>query len=140
MASEPEFVRFVSPFWFALEGYIDELAEVEIEVDDAGRQILVDVPVPSADVPYVGVVHSGSVLPVAAVDTTSSTITVRLPAPWNQNQEGLPSDPGIVVVVDNQGDAPQIEEVSVERARELFPDDFHPLTQEDLDRWAAEES
>jgi hypothetical protein len=140
MASEPAFVRFVSPFWFGLEGYLDELAEVEIEIDDAGRQILVSAPAPSADVPYVGVVHSGSVLPVVAVDTASSTVTVRLPAPWNQNQEGLPLDPDVVVVVDEQGDAPQIEEVSVERARELFPDDFRPLTQEDLDRWAAEES
>lgn len=139
MTSAPQFVRFTAPFWFGLEGYHDELGEVEIEVDDAGCQTLTHVPEPATDVPYVGVVHTGSVLPVTGFDERSGTVTVRLPAPWNEEQDGLPFEPDIIVAADGQDEPPRIEEVSATRARELFPDDFHPLTQDDLDRWAAEE-
>lgn len=139
MTSAPQFVRFTAPFWFGLQGYLDELSEVEIEYGDDGRQTLVHVPEPATDVPYVGVVHTGSVLPVSSFDEARSLVAVRLPAPWNEVQDGLPFEPDIIVAADGQGEAPQIEEVSVTRARELFPDDFQPLTQDDLDRWAAEE-
>jgi hypothetical protein len=138
MTSPPRFVRFTAPFWFGMQGYFDEQDGTMVDVDETGRQVFVGVGTVEPDVPYVGVVHTGSVLPVASFDDELASVTVRLPAPWSEHQEGLPFTPEVIVAVEEQGEPPQIEAVTYGRARELFPDEFNPLTQDDLDSWAQE--
>ncbi|WP_018186308.1 hypothetical protein [Microbacterium sp. 77mftsu3.1] len=138
MTSSPRFVRFTAPFWFALQGYDEEAESEEIDYTDDGP-VLVRQGTVNPDVPYVGVVHAGSVLPVSSFDKANESVTVRLPAPWNTDQEGIPLWPDVIVPADGQDGVPAIEEVGVERARELFPDQFQPVTQDQLDAWADED-
>lgn len=138
MTDAPRFVRFESPFWFAMQGYDDEQMGLQIDITPEGRQILLAAGEVPDDVPYVGVVHTDSVLPVSFFDADSKTVAVRLPKPWDETQEGIPLVPGILAPADEQGEPPHIEAVSYARARELFPEEFRPVTQDDLDAWADE--
>jgi hypothetical protein len=140
MAAGPRFVRFTSPFWFGMQGYFDEQDGTVVNFTDDGRQILVGVGEVGPDVLYVGVVHSGSVLPVSRFDDETQSVTVRLPEPWSEDQEGLPFEPDVVVAAESQDEPPRIEALTQTRAREMFPGEFDPLTQDELHRWAAEES
>ena len=140
MTDAPRFVRFTSPFWFGMQGYFDEQDGTAIDITDDGRPVLVSVGEVDPGVPYVGVVHTGSVLPVARFNAEASIVAVRLPKPWDEVQDGLPfGDPAVIVPVDAQDEEPRIEAVAHARAREIFPGEFEPATQDDLDRWADED-
>ena len=137
MTDAPRFVRFMSPFWFGMQGYFDEQDGTVIDITGDGRPVLVSGGEVNPGVPYVGVVHTGSVLPVAAFDAKASIVAVRLPKPWDEVQDGLPlDDPAVIVAADSQDAEPRVEAVAHARAREIFPGEFEPATQDDLDRWA----
>ena len=108
----PRFVRFESPFWFGLAGY------ESVVLTDAGFSE------PDPSVPFIGVVHAGSVLPVAAFDADEEMVSVQLPDPWGSVQDGLPFWPEVIVPVDEQGEPPRIDELSWEKAQVMFPGDF----------------
>ncbi len=108
----PRFVQFESPFWFGLAGY-----ESVVLTDDGFSE-------PDASLPFIGVVHTGSVLPVADFDAIEEVVSVRLPAPWNSVQDGIPLWPDVIAPVDAQGEPPRIEELTSEQAEEMFPGAF----------------
>lgn len=141
MTAGPAFVRFTSPFWFGLQGYFAQQDGTVVETDLHGRQILVAVGEVDDDEPFVGVVRPGSVLPVYAYDERFQTVSVWLPEPWLQDEIGLPlHDASRLVPADEQDAPPVIEVLTRAQAVDLFPGDFDVLTQDDLDRWAAEDA
>jgi hypothetical protein len=88
-----------------------------------------------------GVVRPGSVLPAYAFDERFQTVSVWLPEPWLQDENGLPlHDASVLVPADTQDAPPVIDTLTRAQAVELFPGEFDVLTQDDLDRWAAEDA
>lgn len=141
MATGPAFVRFTSPFWFGLQGYFAQQDGTVVTLDENNRQVLVAVGEVNESEPYIGVVRPGSVLPVYAFDERFQMVSVVLPEPWSQDENGLPlDDPSVLVPADAQDAPPVIDTLTRAEAMNLFPGEFDELTQDDLDRWAAEDA
>lgn len=122
-----------------MEGHLQEQDGTIYDYDADGREILVQVGEVNPDEPYIGLVHPESVLPVEYFDAESNSVAVRLPEPWSEVQEGIPLAPDVIIAVAGQEEPPRIETLTQSQAREMFPVEFEPLTQDKLDRLWAED-
>lgn len=131
------FLRFDEHTWVSLEGHLNQPDPYEMRVDANGNDvwaISADLTPPAPDVDFVLAIGPGTVLPILR-DDHYGHVVVMLPEPWSFETR-FPTDVDELTLADTAGPI-ILEAITYERAREVFPGQFEPPTQEDLDELNA---